>query len=1113
MVLNQPVRPDVADKLQATLDRLGLSEFYGLLSANRVGANEIGELTEADLREIGLTFDQRKRFLRARMAPTGLASAVQRVAAEIGERRQLTSLFCDLVGSTSLAFRLDPEDFREVIQAFHDICASVITRGSGYVAQYLGDGVLAHFGYPRAHEDDAQSAARAALEIIAKVGQMRAPDGEPLSARAGISTGLVAVFGEQIEQSIVGETLNLAARLQAAAEPGQIIISKATRRLCGAVFEYEERGAAVLKGFPSPVTIYRLLREGWADSRFHARSSSSLNPFVGRDRELNVLVSRWSAARTGSGQIVHVSGEPGIGKSRLALTLIERLRGEPLEVVRWNCAPHLSNRALHPIVRDIETRAGILRSHSVEARRTAIDTMIVQSPTLSREDLKFLHHLVGIETETDPELDAVSRARRIHGVLNRWLEGIARQRPTLILMEDAHWADAATLDFLAVLTERIERLPMLLLITHRPEFTPRWADAGHADNIVLHALDSAAGEQLLASVVRNALPVELVEAAAAEKAFEPEIEVDDVATEMAARRALPPLMVQKILEKAGGVPLFVEELARTILDSVSDFRDTPDALDRLAIPTTLQDLLTARLDQLGGTKELAQIGSAIGREFTVAMVRAVAPDHPDIEGGLQRLCDSGLAQEFQEHGAVGIIFRHALIQDAAYELLLKSRRRDLHERVARAMLAEDPAFAGVEPEVIALHCSKGGLAEPAMSHWLAAGQHALSRAANGPAVTYFRSGLEQLLLLGEESDHRKTELQIHMGLAPAISAIYGWSARDVETTCRRAIELATALGDGEALCGATWGLWTNYFIRGEMGPALETARAVEAMAAQTGSPFLALAAAHALTYTHYSRGEYHEAAAAGEAGMARFDPESDLQALRAFQLSPSLALPTLLANVYWFLGDETRAHVTLIRAHAMAETMKHRPALVHCLCVSSYFLVFASEWERLGPIVDRAIQISVEEGFRFWEQMERVVQAFLAAERGDRDGAIRRAIENIEGVKGTGASIVMSQFEPRLAELLIESGREVEAVQRLSEAIADAERRVERTYLPELYRVRAIARNKIGDHEPAIQDARAAVVIAVAQGAAPLIRGAEATLRALGGLGSTLGNVLPRIGG
>jgi class 3 adenylate cyclase len=1070
MVKNQSVGPDAPDKLEIALDRLGLGEFYDQLSANRVSVDQISDLTEADLRELGLTLEEQRRFLRATTESLGVAPAVQRPA-ETGERRQLTSLFCDLVASTPLAFRLDPEDFRDVIQAFHDICGDVITRGSGYVSQYLGDGVLAHFGYPRAREDDAQSAARAALEIIARVGQIRTPDGEPLRARIGIATGLVAVFGDLtdsapvLEQSIVGETLNLAARLQEAAEPGQIIISKATRRLCGAMFEYEEKGDVVLKGFPTRVPIYRLLREGSGDSRFDARAKSGLNPFVGREWELNALLGRWSAARVGSGQIVHISGEPGIGKSRLTLALIERLRPESLEIVKWNCAAHLSNRALHPIVRDIETRTGISRSHSLKARRAAIETLVTASPTLSHEDAEFLHHLLGIETETHPELDATARARRIYGVLARWLEGLTRQAPVMIFMEDAHWADAATLDFLAGLTERIAHLPILLLITHRPEFTPPWADAKQAQSFVLHALDGAARAQLLAAVVGD--------------------------------RVLPPSMAQTILEKSSGVPLFVEELARSVLDATPGPGLKSDSLDSLTIPATLQDSLMARLDQLGAAKELAQIGSLIGREFTAAMVRAVAPHHPDIDGGLGRLCDSGLAQEYRENEAVGIIFHHALIQDAAYESLLKTRRRDLHRAVAEAMLAEEPAFAGAEPEVVARHCSKGGLPEPAVVHWLAAGHHALARAANGPAVTYLRSGLEQLDLLPTEADHTRTELQIQMALAPATSAILGWGAREVETACRRAIQLATAVGDGEALCGATWGLWTNYFIRGEMEPALETAHAVEAMAAQTGSTFLALAAAHALTYTHYSRGEYRAALVAGEAGMARFDQESDLQALRAFQLSPSLALPTLLANVHWFLGDEAKAYSTLAQAHAMAEAIKHPPALVHCLCVSSYFLVFARQWERLEPLVARAIQVSAEEGFRFWEQMERVVLAFLEAERGDREGGIRRAIENIDGVKATGASIVMSQFEPRLAELLIDSGREAEAVRRLSETIADAERRVERTYLPELYRVRAIARRKLGEREAAVQDAKTALAIAVAQSAAPLISNAEATLHEL----------------
>ena len=481
------------DPLRATLDRLGLGDFYDRLAANDVDANAIDELSEADLRELGLTLGQRKRFLRARSeAQTQLATHRPKGAAAVGapstgERRQLTSMFCDLVGSTRLSLRLDPEDFSEVIRTFQDACAGVITRGSGYVAQYLGDGVLAYFGYPRAREDDAQGSARAALEIVAKIGQLRTPDGETLNVRVGIATGLVvvgevAVGGTAHEQSIVGDTLNLAARLQGVAGPGEIIVSEATRNLCGALFDYERRGDIVLKGFPEPVTIYRLLGESAAQSRFDARASTGLNPFVGREEELDALIHRWRATLAGAGQIVQVCGEAGIGKSRLARAFIERLRHKATAIVRWNCAAHLANRALHPIVRDLESRAGFSRTLSTEARGAGIDALVAASPMLSVDDAGLLCDLLGLESSARAELDVVTRARRTHDVLARWLEGMTRDAPVLILLEDAHWADAATLDFLTMFIDRMARMPMLLLVTHRPEFAPPWTVEGRADD-------------------------------------------------------------------------------------------------------------------------------------------------------------------------------------------------------------------------------------------------------------------------------------------------------------------------------------------------------------------------------------------------------------------------------------------------------------------------------------------------------------------------------------------------------------------------------------------------------------------------------------------------------
>jgi len=937
------------DPLRATLDRLGLGDFYDLLAANDVDASGIDELTEADLRELGLTLGQRKRFLRARAAPSGLAPPGQRPGAPrgmppAGERRQLTSMFCDLVASTPLSLRLDPEDFSEVIRIFQDACAGVITRGSGYVARYQGDGVLAYFGYPRAREDDAQSAARAALDIVAKIGQLRTPDGEPLSVRVGIATGLVVVVGEPsasgigLEQSIVGETLNLAARLQGVAGPGEIVISEATRRLCGAMFEYEQRGDIDLKGFPEPVTIYRLLGEGSAQSRFDARTISGLNPFVGREQELDALLARWSATRGGCGQIVHICGEPGIGKSRLALALVERLGREPAGIVKWNCAAHLANRALHPIVRDIETRAGLSRSLSAEARRAGIEALIAASPTLFADDAGFLHDLLGIETETHPELDAPTRARRTYGVLARWLAGMARDMPVLILVEDAHWADAATLDFLTMFIDRIARLPALLLMTHRPEFAPPWTHAKHAATIELDPLDAAAGALLLAAVVRD--------------------------------HVLPPSVVHTILRKAGGVPLFVEELARTVLDAVPDLRRSPDSFEALTIPATLQDSLMARLDQLGEAKELAQIGSIIGREFTAAMLRAIAPDHSDIEGGLRRLCDSGLARERCENDAVEIAFHHALIQDAAYESLLKKRRRDLHRAVAEAMLAQDPAFAGAEPEVVARHCSRGGLAEPAVSHWLAAGLHALDRVGAirfhqrvevGPverALGYLRAARDDLRDLPPSTERSKTELAIQMALAPAAMAIHGWAAKEVETACSRAHELAVQLDDPASMFGSAWGLWTNYFLRGEMDLALAAAQSVDATATVAGSNSLLVAADHAVGFTLYFRGDLAAALGRAESGAARFDEDTERKIVRRFEFSSTTAIYSFAAPSLWMMGREAEADAALERSLECAEKLEHAPSIAFSLGFNSWMLLHKREWRRLRAHALRTIAMS-----------------------------------------------------------------------------------------------------------------------------------------------------------
>jgi tetratricopeptide (TPR) repeat protein len=636
---------------------------------------------------------------------------------------------------------------------------------------------------------------------------------------------------------------------------------------------------------------------------------------------------------------------------------------------------------------------------------------------------------------------------------------MTRDTPLLILMEDAHWADAATLDFLTLLIDRIARLPALLLITHRPEFTPPWAQVKHAATIALDPLDAAAGAQLLAAVVRD--------------------------------HVLPPSLVRTILSKAGGVPLFVEELTHAVLDAAPGLRRAADSLEASTIPATLQDSLMARLDQLGEAKELAQIGSVIGREFTTDMLRAVAPDHPDIEGALRRLCESGLAREHVDKDALGFTFHHALIQDAAYESLLRKRRRDLHRAVAEAMLAEDPAFARAEPEVIARHCSKGGLPEPAVRHWLAAGLHALDRAANLPALTYLRSGLEDLKHISPSAARSKTELDIQMALAPAAMAIHGWAAKEVETACSRAHELAAQLDDPESMFGSAWGLWTNYFLRGEMDLALAAAQKVEAMATAAGAPIMLVAADHAVGFTLYFRGDLSGALSHAETGIARFDEDTERKIVRMFQFSSTTAIHAFAAASLWMMGREADSDAALARSLECAEKLGHAPSIAFSLGFNSWMLVHKREWPRLRAYADRTVALSEEEGFQLWLPLGHMFKNLCDAAEGRLESGLAAAFEHFEQFAATGTGVCQSHVHAPLGEFLIEAGRAEEAARRLDARIESAIRRNERVYLSELYRVRGLALRDLGDMDRAHTDLATACDIARSQGAVTFLRRAE----------------------
>ena len=602
-------------------------------------------------------------------------------------------MFCDLVGSTALSARLDPEDMREVIGAYHRCVAKVIGRGGGFVAKYMGDGVLAYFGYPRADEHDAERAVRAALKLVEKVAGLDTVAAAPLQVRVGIATGLVVVGRPDRPGRVAGTGGGRrdAEPRGAAAGPGRagaVVIAPSTRRLTGGLFEYADLGAVELKGLGAPVMAARVLRESAAESRFEALHGRDLTPLVGRDEELALLQRRWQQAKAGEGRVVVLIGEPGIGKSRLAQAMLQQLAGEPHTRLRYFCSPHHQASALHPFITQLEHAAGFSREDMPEARLAKLEALLARS-NAGAEEIGFIAERMSIPTGDKYPLPDLTPQRRKEKTLEALLAQMARlaaRQPVLMLFEDAHWIDPTSLELLTLTVARASTLPLLLLVTARPEFTPPWPAEAHVTTLPLARLGRREGATL---VERSA-----------------------------GGKALPAEILEQILARTDGVPLFLEELTKTIIESgllrEEDGHYALDgALPPLAIPTTLHNSLMARLDRLAPVREVAQIGAAIGREFSYRLLSAVAQQPDDrLTEALDRLVRAELVFGRGEVPEAVYTFKHALVQEAAYASLLRERRRTLHARIAQALEGEFPEVAETQPELVAHHYAAAGLPAP-----------------------------------------------------------------------------------------------------------------------------------------------------------------------------------------------------------------------------------------------------------------------------------------------------------------------------------------------------------------------------------------------------------------
>jgi class 3 adenylate cyclase/predicted ATPase len=1021
------------------LEALGLGQYGDAFVAADIDLAVLPDLSEADLAQLGVTLGHRKRLLRAiaDLAEPGQTPAPPPAPAigAAAERRQVTVVFSDLVGSTALATRLDPEDLRGVIGAYHRCVAAAVRRFDGFVAKYMGDGVLAYFGYPSAHEDDAERAVRAGLAMVEAIYGIAAA--EPLEVRIGIATGLVVVGeltgeGEAQERGVVGETPNLAARLQTLAAPRSVVIAPATRRLIGSRFALRALGRHAFKGFAEPVEAWAVEGIAATEGRFDA--GRGLAGFVGRETELGLLLDRWQLVRGGEGQVVLLSGEPGIGKSRVLSELRAHLEVAGAGSLRFHCSPYYANSAFYPITDNFERALRFDCDDTPEQKLDKLEALVVGEYGCPRADLRFIAAMLSIPCEQRYGAVAMTPQKFKDETLRAVVEtteAIARLQPTVLLFEDAHWADPTTLELLDLLIHRVRNVPLLVVVTHRSEFLPRWSHHGHVAALGLTKLTRAQSTALVSRLIGG--------------------------------KPLPTDLLEQILEKTDGVPLFVEELTKSILESGA-LRDAGDHWDYaapvvgLSIPPTLRDSLMARLDRFAPVREVAQIGAAIGREFSYELLAAVAPQAaPELDRALAQLVESGLA--FQQGTPPDAVysFKHALVQGAAYDSLLRRRRQELHGTIAGAIEARFPSLGETKPELLAHHYTEAKQPETAIPLWSRAGRLALKRMAVAEAIAQANKGLELVAALPASAERDRTELDLRCLLGTGWMALKGWPAQEVWDTLHPALGLATVLRRNDALLPIFWGLFANVSMRGRVAESLCWVTQVMNAAETYGDPDLLILGHNCAVIAYFCLGDPIKAREHADRVLALYSEERHGHLADVLNGDPKTTSLVFSALSTWILGYPEQALRISGAARDHARRRGHPFDLGWALTTGAQAFDYLREPDEWLKRTEEADRVGRANSLPFLTECRVPISSGIALIRkgkvADGMASLERGIAVFEGA---GGRALTPYWKSVLAEGIAQLRDFDGALQLIDEVIAQTERAgwEERQYYAEALRIK-----------------------------------------------------------